>query len=123
MLGLGGISRLLTRCGTKYAYLPCLTIGVLGKLMKEQGLTRTYQSGYQLALLIKDMKITKDLILLTGFATGLPQLAIGYLEDALAGLKDDADHTECLKGWEKRAGLELRKSEQSTEKVIKEKVL
>jgi hypothetical protein len=102
---------------------PCLKIGDLGKLMTEQGFTRRYQSGYQLALLIKDMKITKDLILSTGFETELPQLAIGYLEEALACLKDDSDHTECLKGWEKRAGLELRKSEQPTEKVVKEKVL
>ncbi len=74
-----------------------------------QGLTRRYQSGYQLALLIKDMKITKDVIQSTGCDTGLPELAIGYLEDAIAGSKDDADHTECLKEWEKRAGMELKK--------------
>jgi hypothetical protein len=79
-----------------------------------KGLTRRYQSGYQLALLIKDMKTTKDVISSTGFETGLPELA---------SLKDDADHTECLKGWEKRAGMELRKSEQPTEKVVEEKVL
>jgi hypothetical protein len=69
------------------------------------------------------MKITKDVISSTGFETGLPELAIGYLENALAGLKDDSDHTECLKGWEKRAGIELKKSEQPTEKVVEEKVL
>jgi len=91
--------------------------------MRDEGLTRRYQSGYQLALLIKDMKITKDVIQSTGFETALPELAIGYLEDALAGLKDDADHTECLKGWERRAGIELRKSEQPTKMVIDEKVL
>ncbi|KAH8789937.1 2-hydroxy-3-oxopropionate reductase [Hyaloscypha sp. PMI_1271] len=89
--------------------------------MRDEGLTRRYQSGYQLALLIKDMKITRDVISLTGFETGLPQLAIGYLEDSLVGLKGDADHTECLKGWEKRAGVELRKSGQPTEKVVEEK--
>jgi hypothetical protein len=69
------------------------------------------------------MKITKDVISSTGFETGLPELAIGYLENALAGLKDDADHTECLKGWEKRAGIELKKSERPTEKVVEKEVL
>jgi hypothetical protein len=97
--------------------------GDLSLLIILKGLTRRYQSGYQLALLIKDMKITKDVIQSTGFDTGLPELAIGYLEDAIAGLKDDADHTECLKGWEKRAGIELRKSDQPTEKVVEEKGL
>jgi 3-hydroxyisobutyrate dehydrogenase len=67
------------------------------------------------------MKITRDVISSTGFETNLPELAISYLEDALMGLKSDADHTECLKGWEKRAGIELRKSVQPTERVVKEK--
>ena len=88
---------------------------------KMKGLTRRYQSGYQLALLIKDMNITKDVIKSTGFETELPQLAIRYLEDALAILKDGADHTECLKGWEKRAGIELKQSERPKEKVVEEK--
>jgi 3-hydroxyisobutyrate dehydrogenase len=95
----------------------------MGQANEGKGLTRRYQSGYQLALLVKDMKITKDVILSTGFETDLPQLAIKYLEDALAGLEENADHTECLKGWEKRAGFELRKSEQQTETVVKEKML
>src|SRR5258707_9856694 len=101
--------------------LSCLTISDLGKLMGDKGLTRRYQSGYQLALLVKDMKITKDVIRSTGFETDLPQLAIWYLEDALVGLKDNADHTECLKWWEKRAGIELKKSEQPMEKVVEDK--
>jgi 3-hydroxyisobutyrate dehydrogenase-like beta-hydroxyacid dehydrogenase len=86
----------------------------------KKGLTRRYQSGYQLALLIKDMKITEDVVQSTGFETALPKLAIGYLEDALTILKGDADHTECLKGWEKRAGIELKKSEIPKEKVVEE---
>ena len=85
-----------------------------------QGLTRRYQSGYQLALLIKDMKITNEVIQSVGFETDLPQLSIKYLEDAMALLKEDADHTECLKGWENRADIELKKSEQPKEKVVSE---
>ncbi|KAE9369322.1 putative 6-phosphogluconate dehydrogenase protein [Stipitochalara longipes BDJ] len=91
--------------------------------MRDEGLTRRYQSGYQLALLIKDMKITKDVISSTGFETALPQLAIGYLEDAIKGLKDDADHTECLKRWERRADIELKKSAQPADDVVREKGL
>jgi hypothetical protein len=66
------------------------------------------------------MKITKEVIESVGFDTKLPDLSIEYLEHA-KGLTDaDADHTECLKGWEYRAGIELRKSEQSTNGVVVE---
>ena len=88
-----------------------------------QGLTRRYQSGYQLELLIKDMNITKDVIQSTGFETELPKLAIGYLEDAMKILEEGADHTECLKGWERRGGIELKRSEVPREKVVEENVL
>ena len=69
------------------------------------------------------MNITKDVIQSVGFETELPKLAIGYLENALAILKEGADHTECLKGWEKRAGIELKMSKQPMEEVVKEKML
>jgi len=88
--------------------------------MRDEGLTRRYQSGYQLALLIKDMKITNDLIKSVGFETELPQLSIKYLEDAMARLPPNADHTECLKGWEQRGGIELKKTEQPNDNVIGE---
>ncbi len=88
--------------------------------MRDEGLTRRYQSGYQLALLIKDMKITKEVIESVGFETKLPELAIGYLSKAQEVVKPDACHTECLKGWEHRAGIELKKSPQPTTKVAEE---
>ena len=88
--------------------------------MRDEGLTRRYQSGYQLALLVKDMKITKEVIEKTGFKTELPELAIRYLSEALEVVKPDACHTECLKGWEQRAGIELKKSPQPTTEVAKE---
>jgi hypothetical protein len=62
-----------------------------------------------------------DVIQSVGFETELPRLAIGYLEDALTILKEGADHTECLKGWEKRAGIEVKTSEQPKDKVVEEK--
>lgn len=74
-------------------------------------MTKKYDSGYQLELLIKDAKIAKETIASTGFDSKLPDLAIAYLQDAMNICKPGADHTECLKGWEKRAGVELEKSE------------
>lgn len=68
------------------------------------------------------MKIKSDAILSTGFETALPRLAIGYPEDSLAGLRGDADHTVCLKWWESRTRMELRKSGRPTDKVVEEKV-
>jgi hypothetical protein len=85
-----------------------------------QGLTRRYQSGYQLALLIKDMKIAKEVIGSVGFDTKLPDLSIEYLEHARGLTEPDADHTECLKGWEQRAGIQLKQSEQPTNGVVAE---
>ena len=45
------------------------------------------------------------------FETELPALLRGYLGDALELVDQGADHTECIRGWEKRAGVELRKTE------------
>jgi 3-hydroxyisobutyrate dehydrogenase-like beta-hydroxyacid dehydrogenase len=78
-------------------------------------LTKNYDSGYQLELLIKDAKIAKETIASTGFDSKLPDLAISYLQDAMNICKPGADHTECLKGWEKRAGIELNKTELKNE--------
>ena len=71
-------------------------------------LPRRYASGFQLALLIKDVGIAKGVFEHEGFETALPDLIIGYFKEALGGVKPDADHTELLKSWEKRAGVELK---------------
>ena len=76
-------------------------------------MTRKYASGYQLELLIKDVRIAKETLQSAGFETNLPDLALLYLEDAMSVCEPGADHTECLKGWEKRAGIVLKKSEPS----------
>jgi len=85
---------------------------------RTEALTRRYESGYQLALLIKDMKITKDLVDSVGFESQLPGLSIEYLEDALSRVAPDANHEQCLKAWEQRAGIELKTSEQPKDKVV-----
>ncbi|KIX01129.1 uncharacterized protein Z518_10195 [Rhinocladiella mackenziei CBS 650.93] len=71
-------------------------------------LPRKYASGFQLALLIKDVGISKDLFERLNFDTDLPDLILRYFQDSMALLEPTADHTKLLKGWEKRAGLELK---------------
>ena len=71
-------------------------------------LPRRYASGFQLSLLIKDVGIAKDVFEKNGFETELPDLIVKYFQDAARILKPAADHTELLKRWEERAGVELK---------------
>jgi 3-hydroxyisobutyrate dehydrogenase-like beta-hydroxyacid dehydrogenase len=71
---------------------------------------KSYNSGYQLELLVKDVKIAKDVIERSGFQTELPTLALRYLEDGLELVEKGACHSECLRSWEKRAGVEIKKT-------------
>ena len=71
-------------------------------------LPRRYASGFQLALLIKDIGIAKEVFEREGFETSLPDLIIRDFKDAQTGLPETADHTELLKRWEERAGVELK---------------
>jgi len=71
-------------------------------------LPRKYASGFQLALLIKDIGIAKEVFEKVGFETDLPEMIIRYFKDAAGILKADADHTELLKRWEERADVTLK---------------
>ena len=46
------------------------------------------------------------------FETKLPDLLQEYLSHSLGLVKPDADHTEVIRGWEERAGFELKRTEQ-----------
>lgn len=72
---------------------------------------KSFDSGYQLELLVKDVKIAKDVIEKSGFETALPALALAYLEEGLELVGKGACHSECLRSWEKRAGVEIKKTE------------
>ena len=74
----------------------------------DEALPRRYNSGFQLALLLKDVGITKELFENIGFKTPLPEVVIESLSHAASMLKPGADHTESLKGWEERAGVTLK---------------
>ena len=75
---------------------------------KTDALPRRYASGFQLALLIKDIGIAKEVFQHEKFDTDLPDLIIRYFKEAMDQVAPDADHTELLENWEKRAGVELK---------------
>lgn len=71
---------------------------------------KSFDTGYQLDLLVKDVRIAKEVIESAGFDSDLPGLALKYLEDSLALVEKGACHSECIKSWEKRAGVEIKKT-------------
>jgi 3-hydroxyisobutyrate dehydrogenase-like beta-hydroxyacid dehydrogenase len=75
---------------------------------QSDALPRKYASGFQLALLIKDVGIAESVFEREGFETEMPGLVNRYFRDAMGTLRADADHTELLKRWEERAGVELK---------------
>ncbi|KAK4545275.1 hypothetical protein LTR36_003455 [Oleoguttula mirabilis] len=80
---------------------------------RTDGLTRRFQSGYQLALLVKDMKIAKSVIEAMGVSSLLPDLIVDSLSEADEIAGPGADHTQCIQGWEKKAGIQLKQSRSS----------
>ncbi|KAF2650839.1 2-hydroxy-3-oxopropionate reductase [Lophiostoma macrostomum CBS 122681] len=72
---------------------------------------KSYDSGYQLELLVKDVRIAKDVMEKSGFQSELPGLALKYLEDSLKLVEKGACHSECLTSWEQRAGVEIQKTD------------
>ena len=107
--------------GQKYGLEPQQMIDVLNvgtgvnfptlDTFRRDGITQRYNSGFGLALLVKDLGITEDFMQHNKFKTDLPGLLKGYLDDALQHVEPMADHTKALVGWEKRSGVQLKKTE------------
>ncbi|WP_223592707.1 NAD(P)-dependent oxidoreductase [Neobacillus bataviensis] len=57
-------------------------------------LTESFDSGFSLELLRKDLEMAKNLFLQTEAETNLPQLVFNRFDDASQALAKDADHTE-----------------------------
>lgn len=106
--------------GQKYGLDPQQMIDVLNvgtgvnfptmDTFRRDGITGRYNSGFGLALLVKDLGITEEFMRHNGFETELPALTKRYLGDALKEVEPMADHTKCLVGWEKRAGVTLKRT-------------
>lgn len=56
------------------------------------------------------MKIAKSALDEMGVSSRLPDLMIELMEDALRIAGPNADHTQVIEGWEKRLGLQLKRS-------------
>ena len=78
--------------------------------MTPDGLTLRFASGYQLSLLLKDMKIARTLIDETGPHSALSDLIVEQFADADRIAGPGADHTQVIQGWEKKAGIQLKQS-------------
>lgn len=84
---------------------------------RRDALTRNFNSGFGLALLVKDLGITQTFMEKSSFETKLPGLLKEYLGHSLDVIGPEragvADHTECIRGWEQRAGggMTIRKTE------------
>lgn len=78
---------------------------------RRDGITERYNSGFGLALLVKDLGITKEFMQHNDFETELPELLQRNLQYSLDQVEPDADHTKCLPGWEKRSGVKLKRTE------------
>lgn len=77
---------------------------------------KSFNSGYSLDLLVKDVKIAKNVIEKAGFYTAFPELAIKYLGESLELVEKGACHSECIRSWERRAGVEIEKTGSSGNK-------
>lgn len=77
---------------------------------RTDGLTRRFQSGYQLSLLVKDMKIAQSVIKSMGVPSALPELIVNSLSEADEIAGQGADHTECILAWEKKCGIQLKRT-------------
>jgi 3-hydroxyisobutyrate dehydrogenase-like beta-hydroxyacid dehydrogenase len=106
--------------GQKYGLDPQQMIDVLNvgtgvcfptlDTFRRDGITGRYNSGFGLALLVKDLGITDEFMKHNKFETELPALTKRYLNDALQEVEPMADHTKCLVGWEKRSGVQIKRS-------------
>lgn len=74
---------------------------------------KSFDTGYQLELLVKDVKIAKEVIESSGFQSGFPALALKYLEESLEYVDKGACHSECIRSWEARADVEIKKTDPS----------
>lgn len=60
---------------------------------------------------MKDAKIARDVIASMGVPTDLSDLAVKELSDALEVADEGACHTQVLKQYERKAGIQLKKTE------------
>lgn len=74
----------------------------------DEAMSRRYGAGFQLALMVKDLRIASSLFERVDFDAPISPLVRDQFADALARLDDQgADLSRSLEGWESRAGVRL----------------
>ncbi|HKO26011.1 MAG TPA: NAD(P)-dependent oxidoreductase [Solirubrobacteraceae bacterium] len=74
----------------------------------DEAMSRRYAAGFQLALLVKDLRIASTLFERVDFDAPISPLVRDQFADALAHLDDQsADLSRSLEGWESRAGVRV----------------
>lgn len=72
-------------------------------------LSRTFDSGFSLELMVKDLKTALEVARSTGTPAPLAEACVEAWSDARAALGPGLDHTAVVRYWEKLAGTELGK--------------
>jgi 3-hydroxyisobutyrate dehydrogenase-like beta-hydroxyacid dehydrogenase len=74
----------------------------------DEAMSRRYAAGFQLALMVKDLRIASSLFERVDFDAPISPLVRDQFAEALAGLDDQhADLSRSLEGWELRAGVKV----------------
>jgi len=74
-------------------------------------LSRTFDSGFSLDLMVKDLKTALEVARSTGSPVPLAEACVEAWSEAQAALGPGLDHTDVVRYLEKLAGTELRKKE------------
>lgn len=103
--------------GYRYGLDPMTMLNVLNvstgrnfsteQTLKYHSLPRTFDTGYTLALLVKDLRIAAVVAERAGFEGELFDLLVDDFQAAVDDLGGGADLTAALLHWEHRAGVEL----------------
>ena len=81
----------------------------------EEAMSRRYAAGFQLALMVKDLRIARSLFERVGFDAPLSELVRDQFAQALAELNDQrADLSRSLEDWERRGEVTVPPPRQHT---------
>jgi 3-hydroxyisobutyrate dehydrogenase-like beta-hydroxyacid dehydrogenase len=81
----------------------------------DEAMSRRYAAGFQLALMVKDLRIASSLFERVGFDAPISPLVRDQFAEALARLDDQlADLSRSLEGWELRGGVTVPPPRQHT---------
>jgi 3-hydroxyisobutyrate dehydrogenase len=77
-------------------------------------LSRTFDSGFSLDLMVKDLKIALEVARSTGSPAPFAEACVEAWSEAQAALGPGQDHTAVVRYWENLAGTELGKKQSSS---------